>query len=80
MEAEVLKIRAATKLRTLIRFAGLAAVLVGAYHLFVPLVSPAAPTFAPWRQFGFIAIEGLRGLYLGDVLLAAGGAVVVWFV
>jgi len=79
MDAEVVYLRGRTKVRTLARVAGLAAVFVAVYHLFVPLFVADIPTWAPWRVFGlWVAGQGTV-VHLGDLLLLIAGAVVTWF-
>lgn len=74
---EVAKIKARTYFRTLVRLAGLALILLGAYNL---LLSPFYGTVSPgYRQLGFVMLQEGSGYWIGDMVLIGLGAVVAWF-
>lgn len=80
LEIEILSIRAKTKIRNGVRLLGLGLVLLGFYN---GLIAPIAGTgfFAPHRVFGFFVVGQGHGIvFLGDALIVAVGAVLVWFV
>jgi len=74
MDLKITKIKLLTQTRSLLRLLGVAIVILGAYHMLLPIVLEV-PTWAPWREFGRIA----AGVFLGDVLLIATGAAMTGF-
>jgi len=80
MNVEVLYTRFRTRFKTTVRLAGLVAVLLAVYHLFIPFFVVDPMTWTPWRVFGLWLVGERALMYLGDLLLLASGAIVTWFV
>lgn len=79
INAEIYGTRAKAKLRLILQIAGIALVILSAYNL---LIAPAMQTelWAPYRMFGSVySSKEEVGFYIGDFVLMAVGAAIVWW-
>jgi len=78
LNAEIYGTKAKAKLRLILQIAGIALLLLGAYNL---MIVPVLQTelWAPYRMFGAVySSKEEVGFYLGDFVVMAVGAIVVW--
>lgn len=78
MNWEVAGLKLRNQIKFLVRIAGLALVLLGAYNMFLGPVNGAL--FVEYRQLGLImSQQGQSAFFLSDVVVMAVGAVIAWF-